>query len=112
LFGNSIRPSAPTISGRGEPMANSPTIKLGIGHMGKRRTGIIIAYSQDANAGVIRGADGRRYIFFMRQWRSREMPMPGKGVVFYALRKGRAAYIKMAAETPAGADHSNQKITG
>ncbi|HTK84134.1 MAG TPA: hypothetical protein VL625_03520 [Patescibacteria group bacterium] len=63
--------------------------------MGKRRTGIMVAYSQDANAGVIRGADGRKYLFFSRHWRSSEVPLLGEGVVFYALRKGRAAYVKV-----------------
>jgi hypothetical protein len=62
--------------------------------MGKRRTGTILAYSHDANAGVVRGGDGRNYLFLNRHWRSAEMPVAGDAVVFYAMRRGRAVHIK------------------
>lgn len=62
--------------------------------MGKRRTGIIIAYSYAAKAGVVRGGDGRNYLFLSRHWRSLAPPVTGEAVVFYAMRRGRAVHVK------------------
>ncbi len=70
--------------------------------MSKRRTGIILAYSQDAKAGVAQAADGRKYLFLWRHWRSEGLPEKGESVVFYAMRRGRAAHVKRQIKQDAG----------
>jgi hypothetical protein len=73
--------------------------------MGRRRTGIIVTYTQDAGAGIVRTANGRHYLFFRRHWRSEGLPISGESVVFYALRKGRAAHVKRRNLDDGGESH-------
>lgn len=46
------------------------------------KSGVILAYSEDVSAGVIRASDGKRFMFSISQWASLTQPRTGQLVAF------------------------------